>query len=272
MQDRERRETLRRFLKECRARLTPDDVGLLSKGRRRVPGLRREEVAELSGISLAWYTRLETARDITVSPRLIHRLAAVLRLSDEEKQELFSLAIDGLPLPPRPDFASVEACGRSYFELARFLRRSFLAASNQELADLTTDLLFDLGKPVEDAFFVSADFESREFVFLAQRNAPHFQPIPLKPFDFSSVHDSEEVLVRGGLSTVNDVADREHAVFAPRARAFGAGRFISKGLRTRPLNGAIGYFQFRSDPFTELDVRLVCLVADILHAALSSRP
>jgi transcriptional regulator with XRE-family HTH domain len=94
---RSRREELRNFLKAARARLTPEQVGLASIGRRRVTGLRREEVAELCGVSLAWYTLLETAREINVSPRLLQRLSCALRLRDDEKLHLFSLAIDELP-------------------------------------------------------------------------------------------------------------------------------------------------------------------------------
>jgi transcriptional regulator with XRE-family HTH domain len=59
--------------------------------------LRREEVAELSGMSLDWYTQLETAQDIRVSPRLLDRISNVLRLSDQEKLKLFFLAIEELP-------------------------------------------------------------------------------------------------------------------------------------------------------------------------------
>lgn len=80
-----------------RARLTPKDVGIVSLGRRRVAGLRREEVAELAQISVQWYTMLESGRGIRVSPRMLDRLAAALRLSDKEKIELFSLAMDELP-------------------------------------------------------------------------------------------------------------------------------------------------------------------------------
>jgi Helix-turn-helix domain len=92
-----RRGALRSLLMTCRARLRPEDVGLNSRGVRRVPGLRREEVADLCGISLAWYTLLETGRDVRVSSRLLDRLSRALRLSDDEKVRLFSLAIEELP-------------------------------------------------------------------------------------------------------------------------------------------------------------------------------
>jgi transcriptional regulator with XRE-family HTH domain len=266
-----RRAALRNFLKECRARLAPNDLGLASSGRRRVPGLRREEVAELAGISLAWYTLLETARDIRVSPRLLDRLAAVLRLSDDEKLQLFSLAIDELPSFPRATPVSVGVIGREYFELTRFARRVRAASSIQELADLTTDLLFDLESPVEDAYFISADVTARDFVFLAQRTARSFEPVPSVIFDFSSVHDADEVLVEGELCAVTKVAEKQHVIFAPRAKELGAGRFISKGLHAPSMDGAIGYFQANSEPFSERAAELVSLIAEILYLSLASR-
>ena len=266
-----RKNALRSFLKDCRARLTPDDVGLLSGGRRRVPGLRREEVAELAGISLAWYTQLETARDIRVSPRLLDRLAAVLRLSDDEKIQLFSLAIDELAAIPRATPASVGAVGREYFELARFARRARATSSAGELADLTTDLIFDLEDAVDTAYFISADLAARSFLFLAQRNAPRSQAVPSVEFDFSSVHDSKEVLVEGGFAAVTDVAERHHAIFAPRARQAGAGRFISKGLHAPALDGAIGYFQLNSEPFSERAPAILSLIAEIVYLTMAAR-
>jgi transcriptional regulator with XRE-family HTH domain len=266
-----RRTALRDFLKACRGRLKPQDVGLTSIGRRRVAGLRREEVAELAGISLAWYTRLETARDIRVSPRLLNRLATILRLSDDEKMLLFSLAIDELPTFPRATPGSVGSAGKEYLELARFARRSYAASSVTDLANLTTELLFELEHSVEDAYFVSANLAAHEFSFLSQTNAPHFRPISGATFDFSSVHDSKEVLVDGGLSTVADVAERDHLIFAPRAKELGAGRFISKGLHAPLLDGAIGYFQASNVPFSGRDCALISLIAEIVYLALAAR-
>ena len=271
MDKRARKPALRNFLKECRSRLSPEEVGIPSIGRRRVPGLRREEVAELCGISLAWYTLLETGRDIRVSPRLLDRLSCVLHLTDYEKIQLFSLAIDELPTVPCAGPYSEGAAGREYFEIRQFAQRSQSASSVRELAYLTTDLLFDLGQPVEDAFFISADHVSREFVFLAQRYAAGFQPVPKKRFKFSSVHDAKEVLLDGELFTEVNVADKHHEPFSARARQYGAGRFISKGVQVPIFSGAIGYFQVCNEPFTEHERELVALVAEILHLALGAR-
>jgi transcriptional regulator with XRE-family HTH domain len=83
------------FLRSRRARLTPADVGLpgdIEPGRRRTPGLRREEVAELSGVGVTWYTWLEQGRNIPASSQVIEALARALRLSADERRHLRELA------------------------------------------------------------------------------------------------------------------------------------------------------------------------------------
>jgi transcriptional regulator with XRE-family HTH domain len=96
---RRRREQLRDFLRACRARLTPDDVGVVATGRRRTPGLRREEVAALAGVGVSWYTWLEQGRDINVSTEVLDAIGRALRLTEPERTHLYLLA--GLN-PPRP--------------------------------------------------------------------------------------------------------------------------------------------------------------------------
>ncbi|BCJ73627.1 transcriptional regulator [Catellatospora sp. IY07-71] len=90
-----RRAELGLFLRTMRAAVTPADVGLtpdLHPGRRRTPGLRREEVAELAGVSLTWYTWLEQGRDVTPSSQVVDALARALRLDDDKHQHLRRLA------------------------------------------------------------------------------------------------------------------------------------------------------------------------------------
>ncbi|MGX2998691.1 helix-turn-helix transcriptional regulator [Streptomyces sp. JNUCC 64] len=95
-----RRAQLRDFLRTRRARLAPHDVGLPSAGRRRTPGLRREEVAVLAGVGVSWYTWLEQGRDINASPEVLDAVARTLRLDGAERAHLFLLA--GLS-PPRAE-------------------------------------------------------------------------------------------------------------------------------------------------------------------------
>ncbi|MEU4132411.1 helix-turn-helix transcriptional regulator [Streptomyces wuyuanensis] len=89
----DQRAELSEFLRSRRARLKPADVGLPDFGRhRRVPGLRREELAQLAGVSVAYYTRLEQGNGQNVSTEVLDSIARALRLSDTERDHLTHLA------------------------------------------------------------------------------------------------------------------------------------------------------------------------------------
>ncbi|MEU1072604.1 MULTISPECIES: helix-turn-helix transcriptional regulator [unclassified Streptomyces] len=98
------REELADFLRHCRARLEPADVGLAAGPRRRTAGLRREEVAQLTGMSADYYTRLEQARGSRPSRQMLTALARALRLSRDGRDHLFHLAGEE---PPRERHGSV---------------------------------------------------------------------------------------------------------------------------------------------------------------------
>ncbi|MEU7007929.1 helix-turn-helix transcriptional regulator [Streptomyces sp. NPDC046332] len=84
---------LSEFLRSRRARLKPEDVGLPEFGRhRRVPGLRREELAQLAGVSVAYYTRLEQGNGRNVSMEVLDSIARALRLTESERAHLTHLA------------------------------------------------------------------------------------------------------------------------------------------------------------------------------------
>ncbi|QGZ48838.1 helix-turn-helix domain-containing protein [Streptomyces sp. QHH-9511] len=99
-----RRHELAQFLRSRRERITPEQVGLPCGRRRRTPGLRREEVAHLSAVGVTWYTWLEQARDIQVSPQVLDALARALLLDATERTHLFALAgaVDPAPGTPCP--------------------------------------------------------------------------------------------------------------------------------------------------------------------------
>lgn len=99
------RDDIRDFLISRRARLAPEQVGLPAGTRRRVQGLRREEVAVLSGVSTEWYTRLEKGHISEVSEDVLAAVARALQLSDDERGYLFDLARAARPTrraPARP--------------------------------------------------------------------------------------------------------------------------------------------------------------------------
>jgi len=95
--ERYRYEELADFLKTRRAKILPSQVGLSSGARRRTPGLRREEVSQLAGIGLTWYTWLEQGRPIQVSAQIIESLSRVLLLDKQERIHLYLLANQPLP-------------------------------------------------------------------------------------------------------------------------------------------------------------------------------
>lgn len=88
----DRRTEIAGFLKVRRTRRQPEELGLPRGGRRRTPGLRREEVAALAQVSIEWYTWLEQARDVHPSADTLRRIAAALRLEPGETQHLLQLA------------------------------------------------------------------------------------------------------------------------------------------------------------------------------------
>src|SRR3954467_1056967 len=88
----DRRDELASFLRTRRERVTPDEVGFAPGGRRRTPGLRREEVALLAGVGVTWYTWLEQGRDINVSSQVLDAIATALRFDRQERIHLYRLA------------------------------------------------------------------------------------------------------------------------------------------------------------------------------------
>src|SRR4051794_5910636 len=94
------RKELADFLRRSRERLRPQEVGLTAGPRRRTPGLRREEVSQLAGMSADYYMRLEQARSPQPSPQLLGALARALRLTLDERDHLYVLAGHRPPAGP----------------------------------------------------------------------------------------------------------------------------------------------------------------------------
>ncbi|MGG1517630.1 helix-turn-helix transcriptional regulator [Paenibacillus oryzisoli] len=111
----ERLYELAQFLQTRRARISPEQAGLPNRGRRRTPGLRRGEVALLSGISVDWYTWLEQARNIQVSAQVLESIARALQLDSNERKHLFLLALQQLPADLAPAESAISP------DLQRFL-------------------------------------------------------------------------------------------------------------------------------------------------------
>jgi transcriptional regulator with XRE-family HTH domain len=136
-----RRTELAAFLRARRTRIAPTDVGLPPGSRRRTPGLRREEVAQLAGIGVTWYTWLEQGRPIRASVQVLDAVARTLRLDQAEIKHLYRLA----DVPVAPSEAASVAVSPALREVLASLEplpamlinaRYDLLASNQAQQDL----------------------------------------------------------------------------------------------------------------------------------------
>ena len=143
----QRRHELADFLRTRREKIKPEQVGITQVSRRRTPGLRREEVAELAGVGTTWYTWLEQARDIQPSSEVLRRLGSALHLKPVEMRHLFALAGKALPVVVDP---STEIVSESTLRLLNISLRSSPAmllghrwdviASNDEAKSLMPSL------------------------------------------------------------------------------------------------------------------------------------
>ena len=97
------------FIRAHRERLTPEAAGLPAGNRRRTPGLRREEIAQLCGVSPTWYTWIEQGRPVSASPDALARIAMALRLTRAERAYLFELAALRDPAEPGPGTSDAPA-------------------------------------------------------------------------------------------------------------------------------------------------------------------
>lgn len=116
-----RRREFGAFLRSRRLRLTPADVGLKGGARRRTPGLRREEVAQLAGVGTTWYTWLEQGRNVRASSEVLCTLAEALRLNRAERRYLFQLT----------GYAPVELDPAPKAEVAGAMKRMLDALTDQ---------------------------------------------------------------------------------------------------------------------------------------------
>ena len=173
--DEESRPSLGEFLRARRDRLRPEDFGLPKGGRRRAPGLRREEVAQLCGISPTWYAWIEQGRTMAVSVQALNAIANGLRLSRAERAYLFELASRADPAPPQlehTDPQQLMALVRVIRTPAYILDRHWDAlAWNRSAAELFVDWL---GRgALSSAADGDRDRNLLRYVFLNPR-APHF--------------------------------------------------------------------------------------------------
>jgi transcriptional regulator with XRE-family HTH domain len=169
----ETKQEIREFLTSRRARITPEEAGLASYGSRRVPGLRREEVAVLAGVSVPYYIRLERGDLSGVSDGVLEALARALELDDAERAHLFDLAraAQPTPVPRRRRQAKQRVRPEVQWTLdaitsaAAFVgnERLDLLAANELGRALFSELYAAAARPVNTARFVFLDPRAEAF-------------------------------------------------------------------------------------------------------------
>src|ERR1700716_442045 len=167
------KKEIREFLTSRRARIAPERAGLHSYGNRRVPGLRREEVAVLAGVSDPYYTRLERGDVNGVSQDVLEALARALELDDAERAHLFDLASAAQPTEARDHQGRDKQCVRPAVQwtldaitgAAAFVsnERLDLLAANQLGRALFCELYAAPARPVNCARFVFLDAKAESF-------------------------------------------------------------------------------------------------------------
>ncbi|MEW1813342.1 helix-turn-helix transcriptional regulator [Pseudarthrobacter phenanthrenivorans] len=166
------RNEIREFLTTRRARISPEQVGLPDYGgRRRVPGLRRGEVATLAGVSPEYYTRLEQGKVAGVSEGILHAIAEALQLDEAEQSHLFDLARGAQPANrprrrPKPQIpAGLQYALDGITAVPAFVRngRMDILAINRLGRALFSDMYRDQRHPANIARFVFLDPRAVDF-------------------------------------------------------------------------------------------------------------
>jgi transcriptional regulator with XRE-family HTH domain len=203
---------IREFLTSRRARITPEQAGLASYGSRRVPGLRREEVAVLAGVSVPYYTRLERGNMTGVSDSVLEALAGALRLDDAERAHLRDLAHAAQPTVAsrqrqfrqrvRPAIQRVlDAMTDAAAHVTN--ERLDILASNQLNSALYSELFAGRVPPVNAPRFVFLDPRAREFYLDWDRTARDIVAV-LRSAAGRNPYDRELSDLVGELSTRSD--------------------------------------------------------------------
>jgi transcriptional regulator with XRE-family HTH domain len=172
---------IREFLTSRRARITPQEAGLASYGSRRVPGLRREEVAVLAGVSVPYYSRLERGNMSGVSDSVLDALARALRLDEAERAHLLDLAHAAQPtVSPRPQRRPRQRVRPNVQQILDAMthaaahvtnERLDILASNQLNHALYSELFAGRTPPVNAPRFVYLDSRARDFYLDWDRTA-----------------------------------------------------------------------------------------------------
>lgn len=207
------RSDIREFLSSRRARITPEQAGLPAYGgNRRVPGLRREEVAMLAGVSVDYYVRLERGDLAGASESVLDSLASTLQLDDAEREYLFDLARAAGPAPRRqakPKTSirpAVQQVLDAFTDAPAWVRngRHDILASNVLARALYSPVFDDPRRPVNTTRFAYLNPAAREF-WRDYDKITHDSAAMLRLEAGRNPHDAELIKLIGELSTQSEL-------------------------------------------------------------------
>jgi transcriptional regulator with XRE-family HTH domain len=255
------RRLLGAFLRRRREQLRAADVGLHASRshRRRTPGLRREEVAELCGMSPTWYAWIEQGRDISISPATLARLADAMRFSPAERAYLFQLTRKRDPAEPQPSLAGegepapiLREALHSIAAPAYLLDRLWRArAWNRPAERLFADWLG--GEEPSLLAYVFLNASARQFIVDWEERARRL----VAEFRADTARDPDEPALRA-------LVDRLRAGSSEFAAFWGDHAVLGREGGTRefrhPKDGALRYEQLTLSPAGAPDHKLVMLI------------
>ncbi len=227
------RSDIRDFLASRRARITPEQAGLLpGGGRRRVPGLRREEVAVLAGVSTDWYIRLEKGHIAGVSEDVLEAVARALQLDEAERIHLFNLARAAKParasqrrgkaqIPPRVQWMLDSMTGSAAFVANG---RLDILATNTLGRALHAPMFDDPRRPANFARFQFLDPRARDY-YQDWDAAANVTVALLRTEAGRDPHDKDLRELVGELSTVSEEFRTRWAAHNVRTHHSGAKQF-----------------------------------------------
>jgi transcriptional regulator with XRE-family HTH domain len=255
----EQRRRLGAFLRARRERLTPADAGIHGgPARRRTPGLRREEVAQLCGLSPTWYTWLEQGRDVSMSPAALARIADGLHLTAAERAYFFELARKGDPDAP-PEGGHGALAGPLVAALATIAAPAYVLDRSWHAcgANAAAHHLFErwLGGPEHNLLrYVFLDASARELICdwhgRARRLTAEFRADTAR-----RMNDPELAALVDELGSASPEFAEAWADHSVLAREGGAREF------NHPRDGLVRYEQLTLIPAARSGYKLVMLVA-----------
>jgi transcriptional regulator with XRE-family HTH domain len=273
------RNDVSEFLRSRRAKVTPDQVNLIVGGNRRVPGLRREEVATLASVSVDYYARLERGNLTGVSDDVLEAIARALRLDDAESSHLFALARAAQPGPARRRRAAKPQELRP--SLQRFMdaitgaptwvrneRMDFIAANPLGRA-LYAPVLADPVQPANTARFMFLNPAAPDFFPDWEQNANDVVAV-LRGYAGRTPHDRSLSDLIGELATRSDEFRTRWAAHNVRFHRTGLKRIhhpvvgdleLSYEAMELPANPGWTMFAYTAEPGSASDERLSLLAS-----------